>query len=175
VVSQVPEVVPDAMTRAEFRARFPHASEAVIAANCPTPRPLAPKPAKPSPVRPKRTRTARTRNGGTWTEARYWQQVRSALRRAFRFWQPIQRALRAARTPAPGPRGRKWLYLCAGCGRLHLRRHVEVDHVVPCGELSAPEHVALFLARLTPEDPTAFRVLCLVCHRAKTAGERALP
>jgi 5-methylcytosine-specific restriction endonuclease McrA len=128
---------------------------------------------KPTPAPPKgRQRVVKSRNAGQWTEARYWQAVRSALRRGFRFWGPAKAALMAARVAAPGPRGRKWLFLCAGCGKLFLRRQVQIDHVVPCGQLTCLEHIPGFLARLTPEDPAAYAVRCTHCHQRKTDGER---
>lgn len=116
---------------------------------------------------------ARTRNGGQWTEARFWQAVRSALRRGFRFWRPAVLALQAARVPCKGPRGRKWAYLCAKCQRFYLRKHVQIDHVKPCGQLTRPDHLAEFLARLTPEGAGSYQVLCLTCHPTKTKAERA--
>ena len=113
-------------------------------------------------------RTPKTRNGGTFTEARYWQQVRSALRRGFRFWKPIQDCLKAARIAKAGPHGAKWAFKCAQCGGLFLRKNVQVDHVVECGSLKRPEDLAPFLERLTAESPDAFQVLCKQCHKSKT-------
>jgi hypothetical protein len=138
------------------------------------------KPAKktkraPAPAHEKKStgRVQRTRNAGTWSEARYWQAVRSALRRAFRFsWVPARMALRAARMACHGPRGQKWAYLCARCQKPHLRKMVQLDHVVACGSLCSAEHVAGFLARLTPERPEDYQVLCLACHKEKTGKDR---
>ena len=177
------------MTPDQLRQLFPRASEEFIRQNT-APVPLAvvrKAPATPASTRPTKrkpatagkqatasrpSRVPKTRNGGTWSEARYWQSVRSALRRGFRFWKPISNALRAARISAPGPRGRKWLFLCASCQKMHLRKCVQVDHVLPCGQLTSPEHIAEFLRRLTAEEPTDFQVLCLECHQAKTDAER---
>lgn len=173
------------MTAAELRARNPEASELWIRlhASDPVRRSGPPPRAVSSPARRRSTREKASgrrgrrvelvRNGGTWSEARYWQQVRSCLRRGFHFWRPAVLALQEARVAAPGPRGRKWLFMCAGCKKLHLRKHVEIDHRVPCGELRSVEHVAEFLARLTPEDPAAYAVLCLKCHKNKSEAEGA--
>jgi len=128
---------------------------------------------KPAKRHGRRSRVPLVRNGGTWSEARYWQAVRSALRRGFRFWRPAKLALEAARIAAKGPRGRKWLYLCAACGKFHLRKHVEIDHREPCGALTKLEHIPDFLRRLTPENPKAYQVLCVRCHPKKTRAERA--
>lgn len=110
-------------------------------------------------------RVARTRNGGAWSEARFWSHLRSSLRLAFRWWKPAMTALKRAKVGK--------LYLCAGCGKLFPRKQVQVDHTVAAGALSRPEDIAGFLARLTPEDPDAFKVLCRArCHQAKTNAER---
>jgi hypothetical protein len=133
-------------------------------------------PAKPKPAKAKAQRVGRvprTRNGGKWTEAAYWQAVRSALRRGFRFWKPITDALNAAKTPFRGPNGQRFAYLCAGCGKLHPRKAVNVDHIVPCGQLRSLDHVAGFLERLTAEGSGSYQILCSQCHEAKTAKERA--
>lgn len=167
-----------AMTRSQFLAKYPRASEAVIRLNCdPTisKAPIAPqKPvkAKQSP-KERHSRVPRTRNEGTWTEAAYWGHLRSSLRRTFRFWKPALAALQAARVRHSGPRGQKWAYLCSDCGKLSPRKDVQVDHIVPVGQLTAYEHVGEFLRRLTPEDPKSFAVRCRVCHQAKTNAERA--
>jgi hypothetical protein len=168
------------MTSAELRAAHPDKSELWIRMHAEDPvRKHGPAPAAPLPrKRTKRMRGSRvplTRNGGKWTEARFWQAVRSALRRGFRFWLPADIALKRARVAAKGPRGRKWLYRCAECDTLHLRKNVQIDHREPCGALTKFEHVAEFLARLTPEEPGAYQVLCLDCHGEKTGKERKRP
>lgn len=125
----------------------------------------------------RKARVERTRNGGTLTEAGYWGYVRSSLRRAFRFWKPAVIALKKVQVPMKGPRGRKWGYICAGCGKLYLRTQVQIDHKEPAGALTDYAHVGDFLRRLTPEAPEAYQVLCTGegtngCHDAKTARER---
>jgi hypothetical protein len=108
-------------------------------------------------------RTPRTRNGGAWTEAHYWGRLRSALRQTFRWWGPAKQALQAAK------HGRA--YRCARCLRLHPRKEIEIDHRVPCGSLRCLEDLPGFVARLTPEDPAAFQILCKPCHAGKTADD----
>lgn len=119
-----------------------------------------------------RKRVPRTHNNGTMTEAQFWGAVRSGLRRAFRFWKPALAALQAARVQARGPHGRKWLYLCAGCGKLFPRKQVQMDHVTPCGSLRSFEEVGPFLQRLCAPSPQDYQILCNACHDAKTARER---
>lgn len=110
-----------------------------------------------------RQRVARTRNGGTWTEARFFSHVRSALRMAFRWWKPGLDALKAAKVGKG--------YLCASCGKVFPRKEVEIDHLIPVGALTQLEHLPAFLARLTPEGKEAYAVLCKACHQAKTAND----
>lgn len=202
------------MTRADFIARFPHASESTIRANCGPDAsrgaPLSMRPAiaagaallpgvprsqggalpaegqdglasapakqprgrKPS-VKRVAARVARTRNAGTWTEARYWQAVRSALRRGFRFWKPIQDALRRARIPFKGSHGQRFAYICAACLKPYKRTHVSVDHIVPCGSLKSLADVAGFLERLTAEGEESYQVLCDKCHQEKTKRDNS--
>lgn len=110
-------------------------------------------------------RTPRTRNAGEWTEARYIQHIRSAMRAAFKWWRPGLLALQAAKV------GRQ--YRCAMCAGLFPRKEVERDHVVPCGPMRTLDDLPGYVARMTPEDPAAFQVLCKGCHAAKTKADRA--
>lgn len=164
------------MTRSDFLARFPHATEAVIRANCPDawslPSPAVPAKAPRVPVK-RKSRVPLTRNMGTWSEDRYWQAIRSCLRRLSIYWKPKKAAELAARVPFHGPRGQKWAYLCADCRRLFPRRRVHVDHVIPAGALTSYEHVGPFLERLLAEDVHAYAVRCKACHQTKTNAERA--
>lgn len=120
----------------------------------------------------RKARVKRTRNGGTWTEARYWQTVRSGLRRIFRFWKPAVAALHAARVPCAGKHGQKWGYVCADCRKVFPRKRVQIDHIEPVGTLLNSSDVGEFLVKLTPEDPARFAVRCKPCHQAKTNKER---
>lgn len=166
------------MNREQLKERFPNASEGFLAANVgvlrvevapevPKARSVAQKPVAEAPKK-KGQRVARTRNGGTWTEAEYYVRLRSALRRTFRFWKPAIMALKAARIPMKGPRGQKHAYICAGCGKPHPKKAVQIDHRIPCGTLTSLEHLPSFVARLTPESPDAFQVLCDGCHQDRT-------
>lgn len=117
----------------------------------------------------RKTKTPRTRNAGTWTEAAYWQRVRSAMRSAFRYWKPAMKALEDASRPYTGTtRKLKKEYQCASCEEWFDRRSVEIDHKQECGSLSCFNDLQNFLERLTPEEPEAFQILCKPCHKNKT-------
>lgn len=157
----------------QFRARFPGASEEFLQRRLAAMPLMPPAHLKPMRFPRKAGRVPRTRNANTWTEAEWWGRLRSGLRRTFRFWKPAVIALNRAKTPCAGPRGQKWAYLCAGCGKLFLRKDVNIDHKDPCGQLTTFEHIPEFIAKLTPESPDAFQVLCKrVCHQTKTTKER---
>ena len=124
------------------------------------------------PTKPKKERVPKTRNSGTWTEAQYWGRIRSCLRRMSLFWKPAREALQSARVACAGPRGQKWAYVCADCGKLFQRKLVHIDHIEPCGKLTEYAHIGDFLRRLLPEGKDAYAVRCLSCHQAKTNAER---
>ena len=125
-----------------------------------------------SPVKgrkgPKKGRVERPRNGGTWTQAQFIGAIRSALRRIDLRWVPKQQASDLVKFSWPGPRGRKWGYTCANCKGKFIRKNIEVDHIVPCGRLKTLDDIAAFIIRMFPEDPAAYQILCLKCHKAKT-------
>jgi hypothetical protein len=173
-------------TFAQLRERYPNATLGFLAANASDGLPAALAPRKPdvtpakmkgaTPGKSKGKRASRVplvRNGGAWSEAKYWGTLRSHLRRAFRFWKPAVAALHAARIASKGPRGRKWLFLCADCKKLFPRKGVQIDHVEPCGTLTSFDHLPDFIRRLTPEDPNAYAVRCTACHQKKTNAERS--
>ena len=106
----------------------------------------------------------RPRASGQWTEARFWGFLRSALRLASRKWPPRAAALRASRRPYTGPNKRqKYEHRCAMCGGWFMGKDVEVDHVLPCGQLKAYEDLPEFVRRLFCEED-GLRVLCKRCH-----------
>lgn len=119
----------------------------------------------------KKMAVEKTRNGQTWTEARYYSAIRSALRRGFRHWKPIQDCKLAARRSNQSENRRlKWEYNCRNCGGWFPDKDVQIDHIVPAGSLKSLDDIKGFVERLTVED--GFQCLCLDCHKIKTATER---
>lgn len=109
-------------------------------------------------------RVERTRNGGTWTEARYFSFIRSALRSAFQKWGPKHEAKKLAK------RGYNQ-YECAHCGEIYGNKDTEVDHIEPAGSLKTYEDLPAFVERMFCE-VEGFQVLCKACHQVKTNEER---
>jgi 5-methylcytosine-specific restriction endonuclease McrA len=120
---------------------------------------------KPKPIK--------SRNGGTMTEAAFWGKLRSMFRRGFQWWVPIRLALEKASRPSQSANKRlKKEYLCAMCTQWFPRKHIEVDHIVPCGRLLSYEDIGPFVERLACEDVDSYQVVCKPCHHWKTAQEK---
>lgn len=116
-------------------------------------------------------RVPKTRAGKTWTEARFWSFLRSALRLASRKWPPRRIALEASRRSYDGPNVRqKWEYQCAVCGRWWSAKQIEVDHISPCGSLRSFGDLATFAERLFCE-AEHLRVVDKVCHKLLTSRQ----
>ena len=112
-------------------------------------------------------------NGNSWTSARYFGFIRSALRQASRKWPPIHEARKRARRPYKGRNARqKWEYQCSSCGEWFNGKEVEVDHVVPAGTLRRYEDLPEFVRRLLCE-VEELRVVCKQCHQKLTRCQKA--
>ena len=116
-----------------------------------------------------------TRNMGTWSEAKHFGGIRSALRKLYQWnWLPKKVALERARRRSQSANKRlKWEFQCASCREWFPREDVAADHVVPCGSLKSYADVGPFLERMLPESPDGFQVLCDECHNRKTQAEAA--
>jgi 5-methylcytosine-specific restriction endonuclease McrA len=106
----------------------------------------------------------KTRNGGTWSEARYFGFIRSALRAAFQRWGPRN----ACKVHAKVGYNQ---YECAHCEGIFGNKEVQVDHIVPAGSLKTYDDLPGFVERMFCERD-GFQVLCKPCHQIKTNEER---
>lgn len=105
----------------------------------------------------------------TWTEARFWAFVRSALRKAHTNWPPAQEVMRQGRRTVTGKR-HKYEHECAECKEWFQEKYIEKDHLVPVGTLKTWEHLPEFVRKLFVS-VDGYRKLCKPCHAAVTYKE----
>ena len=116
---------------------------------------------------PKTQRVPRTCAGGRWTEAGKWGFFRSGFRQLSMRWPPIADVMKRNRRPYSGPdRRTKWEHQCELCGEWFPAKHIEVDHIVPCGTLKSWDDVRGFLERLFCE-PEGLRKACITCNQKR--------
>lgn len=114
-------------------------------------------------------RVERTHAGKTWTKARYFSFIRSALRRAYSRYPVKFQVLQASRRKPKG--GKRFEYQCKACRKWFPNSQVEVDHIEPAGKLSDYSDLPGFVERLFCEEDN-LQVVCKGCHAIKTAEER---
>jgi len=119
------------------------------------------------------TRSPKTRCGNLWTEARFWQFLRSALRRSYTRWPAQYQARNDARRPYCGAsKKQKWEYQCATCKQWWPAKATELHHIVPVGSLKSYDDLPGFAERLFCEKE-GLQVVCIGCHRGITKEQRA--
>jgi len=104
----------------------------------------------------------------SWTEARFRQFIRSALRAAWSRWPPKYEVLAAAKRTVSGKR-HKYEFQCASCKQWFKQKEVQVDHITPVG--SDTDWIQ-FIQRLFV-GKNKLQVLCSECHNLKTKRERS--
>lgn len=108
----------------------------------------------------------------TWTEARFWSFIRSALRRTMSRWPPKIEAKKKARRAHTGDNKRqKWEYQCDSCKGWFMDKETEMDHLVECGSLRCYEDLHGFVERLFVGEH-GWRCVCKKCHREITRQQR---
>jgi hypothetical protein len=117
-------------------------------------------------------RVERTRNGGSETASQHMGKIRSALRNISRWWKPFAIALKNASHTSYVGKAKRVLYLCACCNKLHGRKNVEVNHMIPLGSLKSYADLPGFCERLFVEDISHLEVLCKECHKEETERQR---
>lgn len=118
----------------------------------------------------KNPRVPRTRAGNSWTEAQYWGFLRGIFRAGFKRY-PVKYQVKAA-NKSKGKTGRGYTYLCDSCGGWFKSSEVEVDHIIPAGQLKSYSDIPAFVERMFCE-PDGLQLLCKDCHRIKTNRENA--
>lgn len=127
---------------------------------------------KKKETKSKRVLIPKTHNAGTMTDAAFFSMIRSALRNSSRWWKPIALAKAKAKRAYKGPNKRqKFEYKCAKCGKYFIEKMVNVDHIVPAGQLRSFEDLPNFVKTLFCEVDN-LQVLCSICHLEKTKLEK---
>lgn len=117
-------------------------------------------------------RGVKNKAGNTWTSARYFGFIRSALRRAWTRYPVRYQAMDKAKQPYTGKDKRtKWVYKCKQCKELFKSTEVQVDHIKPAGTLKDYKDLPSFVQNLFCEADN-LQVLCKECHKEKTLKER---
>lgn len=120
----------------------------------------------------KRKLLARPFNNGTMTQSMFWSMIRSALRQKSRWWKPIAQAKTNARRRYKGPNKRQqWEYQCNQCKAWFSEKNINVDHIIPAGQLNDFHDLPGFVKRLFCE-VDGLQVMCSKCHDAKTKKEK---
>lgn len=112
-----------------------------------------------------------TRAGNTWTEAKYFQFIRSALRQAYSRYPAKFQAKKLAERDVTGKRHR-YEYKCAACKEWFMGKEIQVDHIEPAGTLKTYADLPAFTEKLFCE-AEGMQVMCKPCHQLKTNAERA--
>ena len=118
------------------------------------------------------TRGVKNKAGNTWTTARYFSFIRSALRRAWTKYPVRYQVMDKAKQPYKGKDKRtKWVYQCNSCRGTFKSTEVNVDHITPAGTLRDYSDLPQFVKNLFCEADN-LQVLCKKCHDTKTKEDR---
>lgn len=77
--------------------------------------------------------------------------------------------------PNPNPKGNRkevWGFECESCGKDHVMKEGQVDHINPSGGLNDIEDIQGFVERLLVVTDDDIRLICKPCHRIITNMER---
>ncbi len=114
----------------------------------------------------------KTRNAGTMSESAFWAFIRSALRQKSRWWKPITQCKQNAKRPYKGVNKRqKFEYQCNKCKKWFPDKQINIDHILPAGELNKANDLPGFVERLFVEE-YGLQCLCTNCHNEKTKQEK---
>lgn len=120
----------------------------------------------------RKIKTPRTRNAGTMTESMFWSMIRSALRNKSRWWKPVAECKKLSRRAYKGPNKRqRFEYQCNECKNYFPEKKINVDHILPAGQLNCYNDLPGFVERLFCEIDN-LQTLCEKCHDVKTKSEK---
>lgn len=107
----------------------------------------------------------------TWTTARFWSFIRSALRQASSRWPPKYETAQKARRAFEGPGRQRWEYQCAKCKEWFPQKQISVDHIKPVGTLKDFDDLPAFVSNLFCSVDN-LQILCDQCHGIKSNEEK---
>jgi 5-methylcytosine-specific restriction endonuclease McrA len=120
----------------------------------------------------KKVLKVKPRNAGTMTESGFWSFIRSSLRQKSRWWKPILLCKQNAQRKYNGSnKKQKYEYLCNSCKDWFPAKNINVDHIVPAGELRTANDLPGFVERLFCEIDN-LQVLCTNCHDGKSKTDK---
>ncbi len=106
-----------------------------------------------------------------WSEAKFFQFLRSGLRAKWSRWPAKYEVLNKAKRAYEGENKRqKYEYKCAKCKKHYPQKEVSVDHITPVGTLRQFDDLPDFCRRLFV-GPEKLQCLCKACHDKKTLAE----
>jgi len=108
----------------------------------------------------------------SWTSARYWQFIRSALRAAWSKYPVKYQVLQSSRRTVVGQR-HKFEYQCVECKEWFQQKDVQVDHIHAAGSLRDYKDLPRFVENLFCGADN-LQILCKADHKVKTLEERRL-
>jgi len=100
-----------------------------------------------------------------WTEARFFQFLRSGLRKLWQRWPPKHQKVEQVKAKSSNKRYR-WRYRCEECGRYYPKKEIEVHHSEPVGQLKSFEDLPGFVSRLFV-GTDKLEALCKECHKRR--------
>jgi 5-methylcytosine-specific restriction endonuclease McrA len=119
-----------------------------------------------------RARTPPSKEWPEWSEAKKWGFIRSKLRAGWNRWPPKFAVLAAGKRKYEGPNKlQKHEFQCSECGEWFKQKDVEVDHIIPAGQLRAYEDLPAFVERLYC-GVDSLRILCKPCHKVITKEQK---
>lgn len=104
------------------------------------------------------------------TTSKFWQQIRSDLRKRWMMFPERKKALVRAEVGKQVNKATGRLathYRCAECGEAFVQKGVDVDHIEDCGTLKCFNDLPKFVERLFCKADN-LKILCKDCHKKKT-------
>ncbi len=118
-------------------------------------------------------KVSKTRNGGTMTDAAFFNMLLKKLRDLSMWWKPGELYLRSVRRKNTSGVGKhQYEYPCESCGQWFRREEVEKDHKIPVGKVRTFKELGEATERMFIEIDGGWQCLCIPCHVYKSNIEK---